>query len=47
MLVLLFMSTNLESFSTYHGVEEKGLGLGLGQESDADGFYSRIQISMP
>lgn len=45
--MLLFMCTNLKNFSTYLEVEEKGLGLGLGQESVADGFYSRIQISMP
>jgi hypothetical protein len=44
--MLLFMCTNLKSFSTYLGAEKKVLGLGLGQESDADGFYSRIQISM-
>jgi len=43
---MLFMCTNLKGFCAYLEVEEKGLGQGLGQESDADGFYSRIRISM-
>jgi hypothetical protein len=45
--MLLFICTNLKNFSTYLEVEDKGQGLGLGQESVADGFYSRIQISTP
>jgi len=40
------MCTNLKGFCAYLEVGEKGPGQGLGQESDADGFYSRIRISM-
>jgi uncharacterized membrane protein len=41
------MCTDLKGFFVlYLQVEEKGLGQGLVQESDAGGFYSRIRISM-